>query len=148
MRGLMRCTLTGLALLALSPCVNALMFIDYGSADSLMQTGKVRSLAVSTKARIPALPDVSPVAEAGAPGFDVAAWFMVAAAGRTPQPIVQKLHDELTAVLALPEVRDRIIKISMLPMDGRPVDELQRFVKSEIARWGEVVRQAGVAGTE
>jgi tripartite-type tricarboxylate transporter receptor subunit TctC len=61
---------------------------------------------------------------------------------------VQKLHDELTAVLALPEVRDRIIKISMLPMDGRPVDELQRFVKSEIARWGEVVRQAGVAGTE
>jgi tripartite-type tricarboxylate transporter receptor subunit TctC len=125
-----------------------LMFIDYGSADALMQTGKVRPLAVSTKARIPAVPDVPPVAEAGVPGFDVAAWFMVAATGRTPRPIVQKLHDELTAILALPEVRDRIVKISMLPMAGQPVDELQGFVKSEIARWGEVVRQAGVAGTE
>jgi tripartite-type tricarboxylate transporter receptor subunit TctC len=125
-----------------------LMFIDYGSADALMQTGKVRPLAVSTKARIPALPDVPPVAEAGVPGFDVAAWFMVAGTGRTPRPIVQKLHDELTAILALPAVRDRITQISMLPMDGRPVDELQAFVESEIARWGEVVKRAGVAGTE
>ncbi len=73
---------------------------------------------------------------------------MVAVTGKTPSPIVQKLHDELTAILALPEVRERIVKISMLPMDSRSVNELQGFVKSEIARWGGVVRQAGVEGSE
>ena len=61
----------------------------------MLQAGKVRPLGVSTKARVKAFPDVPPINEAGVPGFDVAGWFMIVRAGKTPQPVVDKLHEEI-----------------------------------------------------
>ncbi|MEW6454033.1 MAG: tripartite tricarboxylate transporter substrate binding protein [Pseudomonadota bacterium] len=124
------------------------MFVDFASAAVQIQGGKVRPLGVSTKARIPAFPDIPPVAESGVPGYDVAAWFMVVAPSKTPQPVVEKLHAELKAILAQPDVREQILKISLLPMETPPVAAMQEFVKSEIVRWGKVVEAAGVARSE
>ena len=78
------------------------------------------------------------------PGYDVAAWFMVVTTGKSPQPVVDRLHGELKRILAKPEVKEQIVKLSLLPMDTRSVAEMQAFVKSEIARWGKVVEAAGI----
>lgn len=124
------------------------MFVDFASAAGQIEGGKVRALGVSTKARIPAFPNIPPVAESGVPGYDVAAWFMVVAPSKTPQPVVEKLHAELKAILAMPDVREQILKISLLPMESQSVPAMQEFVKSEIVRWGKVVEAAGVARSE
>ena len=79
------------------------------------------------------------------PGYEAVAWFMVAAPAKTPAPIVQRLHTELKAVLAMPEVKAQLTKLSLVPMDTPSVAEMQSFVKSEIARWGKVVEAAGIA---
>ena len=125
-----------------------LMFCDVPPAAGMIAAGKVRALGVSTRTRLPAFPDIPPIAEAGVPGFDVAAWLMMVAPAKTPAPVIDKLHAELKNILATPAFKEQIVKISLLPMDTPPVTGMQTFVKSEIARWGAVVRQAGIAGSE
>jgi tripartite-type tricarboxylate transporter receptor subunit TctC len=124
-----------------------LMFVDLGPALSIIQAGKVRAVGVSTASRIPALPDVPPVNDT-VKGFDVASWQMVVAPAKTPRAIVDRLHAELKSQFATPEVSGQIAKTGMLPMDTPTVAGLQAFVKSEIARWGKVVQQAGIAGSQ
>src|SRR5437868_13510009 len=87
--------------------------------------GQVRPLGVSTKSRIPAFPDIPPVADSGVPGYDVAAWFMVVAPSKTPPAVVEKLHTELKTILAMPDVREQIVKISLLPMASQSVPAMQ-----------------------
>ncbi len=124
-----------------------LMFCDVGSTLGLLHAGKLRALAVSTKSRLPAFPDVPALGET-VPGFDAAAWFMMVAPAKTPRPVVDRLHDDLATILAIPDVKDQLTKISLVPMPPMSVEEMRSFVKSEIARWREVARQAGVAGSE
>ena len=108
----------------------------------------MRALGVSPKQRLEALPDIPTVDEAGVPGYDAVAWFMVAAPAKTPPQIAQKLHTELKAVLGFPEVKAQLLKLSLVPMDTPSIPEMQSFVKSEIARWGQVVEAAGIKGTQ
>jgi tripartite-type tricarboxylate transporter receptor subunit TctC len=125
-----------------------LMFCDFASALGMLQGEKVRPLGVTTAARIPAFSSIPPINQEGLAGYDVAAWFMVVTTGKSPAAAVNKLHGDLTQILAKPEVKEQLLKISLLPMETKPVPELQAFVKSEIERWGRVVQQAGVAGTQ
>ena len=125
-----------------------LTFVDFGPAVGMIQTGKVRPIGISTKTRIAAFPDIPPIAEAGVPGFDAASWQMVVTPAKTPRPIVDKLHNELMSILAMSEIKDQITTGGMLPMDNPSIEGLQDFVKSEIVRWGKVVQQAGLAGSE
>jgi tripartite-type tricarboxylate transporter receptor subunit TctC len=124
-----------------------LMFCDIPPAIGMVQAGRVRPLGVTTRHRVPAVPDVPAIAEAGLPEFDVAGWHMMVAPAATPGAVVQKLNGELTAILALAEIRAEIIRLGMLTFDNASVDVLQSFVKSEIVRWGKIVQQAGLAGT-
>jgi tripartite-type tricarboxylate transporter receptor subunit TctC len=73
---------------------------------------------------------------------------MVVTTGKSPQPAVDRLHGELTRSLARPEIKDQLLKLSLLPMQTRSVPDMQGFVKSEIARWGKVVEAAGIAGSQ
>ncbi|MGD0025033.1 MAG: tripartite tricarboxylate transporter substrate-binding protein, partial [Xanthobacteraceae bacterium] len=125
-----------------------LMFVDLGPGLGIIQAGKVRPLGVSTRTRLAVIPDVPPLAEAGVPGFDAASWQMFLAPAKTPRPIVDKLHGELKRLLDTSEIKDRILHDGMVPMDNSSVEELQNFVESEIARWGKVVRQAGLEGSQ
>jgi len=124
------------------------MFSDVPPLLGLASTGKVRPIGVSTKARVAAFPDVPPLNEAGVPGFDVAGWFTVAAPAKTPQPVIARLHAEMKAIMATADMKAQIAKLSLLPMDTPPVPEMQSFVKSEIVRWGEIVKKAGIAGSQ
>jgi tripartite-type tricarboxylate transporter receptor subunit TctC len=125
-----------------------LMFCDIPPAYGMIKAGKVRALGVSTKTRVDAFPDLPPISEAGVPDFDVAGWFMVVAPARTPPTVVDRLHTELKGVLATPALKEQIAKLSLLPIETPSVDDMKRFVKSEIVRWGKVVEAAGIAGTE
>jgi tripartite-type tricarboxylate transporter receptor subunit TctC len=124
-----------------------MMFSDLGPATGLLEAKRVRPLGISTKTRHPLFPDIPPLGDA-VPGFAAVSWQAMAAPARTPRPVLDKLNAEITAVLAMPEVKEQTLKYGFLPLQNRSVDELREFVKSEIARWGKVVRDAGLAGTQ
>jgi tripartite-type tricarboxylate transporter receptor subunit TctC len=123
-----------------------LMFVDPGPGLGLIRAGKVRPVGVSTAKRLESLPDVPPINDT-VPDFDVASWQMVVAPAKTPRPIVDRLHAELKTLIASPQMSGAIAKTGMLPLPTPTVEDMQAFVKSEIARWGDVVRKAGIAGS-
>jgi len=125
-----------------------LVFTDYGPAAALISSGKLRALAVTTKDRFQALPDVPPIAEAGVPGYDAAAWQGVIAHAQTPPAIVAKLNLELNAAVAMDDVRTRMRDIGMDAVGTGTPEQLQQFLRAEIARWGKVVEEAGIAHSE
>jgi tripartite-type tricarboxylate transporter receptor subunit TctC len=122
-----------------------LMFSDYGPAQALIASGKLRALAVTTTKRLDVLPNVPPLAEAGVPGFDVEAWQGVIAPAKTPSDIVTKLNATINAIVATPDVRGRIKDLGMQPVGSRSPAELATFLQSEIARWAMIVEAAGIA---
>ena len=119
------------------------MMTDFTSSLPLIREGKLRALGVTTKTPAPAAPDIRPIAELGVPGFEAAAWQMVVAPAGTPQPIVDRLHAELKAIVAMPDTQARIRGIGLVPVETGSPAELQRFIVSEIARWGAVVERSG-----
>jgi tripartite-type tricarboxylate transporter receptor subunit TctC len=125
-----------------------LMFSDLAPAYPLIQAGRVRALGVTRAQRTAAAPDIPPLAEVGVPGFDWAAWQSVAASGGTPPEIVAKLNGAVNAAVAEPEVEKQLIGLQFIPLGKGSPEELDRFVKSETVRWGKVLQQAGVAGSE
>jgi tripartite-type tricarboxylate transporter receptor subunit TctC len=124
------------------------MFCDFASAVGMLQGERVRPLGVSTAARIAAFPNIPPINDVGVPGYDVAAWFMVVTTGKSPPAAVNRLHGELRSILAKPEIKDQVVKQSLLPMQSKSVTEMQEFVKAEIVRWSKVVEQAGIKGSQ
>ena len=125
-----------------------LMFSDTVPSLPLIRGGKVRALGVSSATRLPSAPEIPPLAEAGVPGFDAAGWGMVAAPAHTAREIVDRLHAVLKAVVALPEVQQQVIGLGMVPVGSPPVEALQGFINGEMERWGRIVQQAGLTGTE
>jgi tripartite-type tricarboxylate transporter receptor subunit TctC len=124
------------------------LFSDLGPALPQINAGKVRALAVTTKYRVAALPDVPPLAEAGVPDYDAAAWQGVIASSQVPQPVLAKLNAELNAIMAMDDVRTRIENFGMIPRGTGSVPELRSFLESEVVRWAKVVEDAGIAHTE
>ena len=102
--------------------------------------GKVRALAVTSAAPSPALPGVPTVAEQGVPGFSALAWWGVIAPGNMPPALSRRIYDEFAKALATPAVTQKLAEQGM-DIVGGPPDELDRFVRSEIARWATVVRE-------
>jgi tripartite-type tricarboxylate transporter receptor subunit TctC len=125
-----------------------LLFSDVPPALSMINEGKVRALGVSTKERVAALPNLWPIAELGVPGFDAASWQMVVAPAGTPKDVVERLHAELKSFMVQGEIKEHVSKMGLLPIDTPSVASLQVFVKTEIAQWGKVVEQAGIAGSQ
>jgi tripartite-type tricarboxylate transporter receptor subunit TctC len=126
----------------------SLLFADPAPALPLIKAGKARALGVTSAARLPAAPDIPPLAESGVPGFDAAGWGMVVAPARTPAPIVAKLYDAFRMVESRSEVRDRLIFLGLTPQTSPPPETLQNFIDDELVRWGKVVKSAGLAATE
>jgi tripartite-type tricarboxylate transporter receptor subunit TctC len=125
-----------------------LMFSDVPPALPLIAAGKLRALGVTTRERVTAAPEIAPLAEVGMPGYDTASWHMVATQGQTPAAIVDKLNTEIRAIMTDPDVKAGLIRDGAIPAVTPSPDELKAFVKSEIVRWGKIVEQAGIAGTE
>ncbi|MFZ0422740.1 MAG: tripartite tricarboxylate transporter substrate binding protein [Xanthobacteraceae bacterium] len=125
-----------------------LMFADLGPALPLIKADKIRALAVTTKQRFAALPNVPPLSEAGVPDFDAAAWQGVIAPAQTPQPILAKLNSQLNSIVGMNDIRARMADLGMTPVGKGTVPELQQFLESDIARWSKIVETAGIARSE
>jgi tripartite-type tricarboxylate transporter receptor subunit TctC len=118
------------------------MFYHYLPLLPHIHEGSMRPLAVTAAERIPALPDVPTMAEAGMPDFVVSAWFGVYAPAKTPQAIVERLNGDIRKILSTPDVRDNLVVQGVEPVTGSPAD-LAALTKSEIARWARVVEASG-----
>ena len=125
-----------------------MMFVDIGPATGALQAGTVRPLGVSARFRVPGFESIPPIAEVGLPAFEAVGWQMLVAPAKTPRPIVDRLNRELTDILAQADTKEQILKYGFLPVANRSVAALQEFVKSETARWGKVVTEAGIAGSQ
>jgi tripartite-type tricarboxylate transporter receptor subunit TctC len=126
----------------------SLMFADAAPTLALVKAGKVRALGVTSTTRVPAAPDIPPLAEVGVPGFDAAGWGMVVAPAHTPAAIVNKLYEAFRTAGAQKDVRDQMILLGMAPQASPPPEKLQDFIDAEALRWGKVVEAAGLAGTQ
>ncbi len=108
----------------------------------LAKGGKLRALAVTTAARVPAAPEIPTVAESGLPGFEVSAWDGVLAPAGTPPVVIDRLNAAIRTALADPEVRDALVARGAQPVPGTP-EAFARHIAAESEKWAQVVKKAG-----
>lgn len=108
-----------------------------------VKAGKLRALAISTASRSPLAPDLPTLAEAGVPGYDFSAWFLLLAPGAVPAPIVNKLNEQVTTLLAQPDIKDKFTAMGAEPGSGTPA-QLAGFLSAEIKRFAKVAKDAGM----
>jgi tripartite-type tricarboxylate transporter receptor subunit TctC len=120
-----------------------LMFENLPTVPPVLRDGRVRALALTSAARSPALPEVPTAEEAGVPGYVATAWFTIAAAGATPAPLLQRLNEDLRAVLAAPALRERFVTLGATPLGGT-LAESNAFLAAETEKWTRVVDAAGI----
>jgi len=121
----------------------SMLFSGAPAVDGLVQSGKLQVLAVTSKSRHPALPNVPTLAESGVPGYEVIAWFGVLAPAGVPPAVVERLNGAIGTVMAMPEVRDKLSSLGADLRASTPA-EFDRQIRSEIDKWGKVVKAAGI----
>jgi tripartite-type tricarboxylate transporter receptor subunit TctC len=109
------------------------------------RNGRLRALAVTGPKRTPAAPDIPTVAESGVPGYEVTTAYGVAAPAKTPRPVLDRLHAELIKTLNSPDIRERLQGLGADPVGNTP-EQYTAFMQNEIAKWGKVIKAAGIKG--
>jgi tripartite-type tricarboxylate transporter receptor subunit TctC len=118
-------------------------FASIAPALPLVQSGKLRLLAVTPARRSAAVPDTPTIAEAGVPGYDVSTWFGVAAPGATPKDVLQRLNAAIARAIASPEAREALLKQGLEPATGN-VEQYTAFVQSELVKNAALAREIGL----
>lgn len=122
---------------------------EMGASLSLINDGKLKALGITSSVRHPLLSDVPTMAEATAnPGFDAVSWHMLLAPAATPKPIVERLRAEMRRITGDPAFQKKIAEFGLIPLDPASEIEMTAYLKSEQARWGEVVRKLGFEGSQ
>lgn len=105
----------------------------------MLRAGKLRALAVTSKARASTMPEVPTVAESGVPGYEVTQWFGILAPQGTPRPVIERVNAAMVKGLQAKPVRDRFLASSAEPVGGSP-EALKMLIAQEVATWGKLVR--------
>jgi tripartite-type tricarboxylate transporter receptor subunit TctC len=109
----------------------------------LVRQGQLRALAVTTAKRLPVAPELPTMAEAGVAGMEVSSWAGFLVPAKTPQEIIGKIHADTVAALAEPAVRKKLEAGGVMVVGSTP-DELASFLRSELDRWGQVIKAANI----
>lgn len=132
-----------------SPALTAVLAgecqLNFGTLPGMMphaKANRLRAIAVTTKSRSPALPDVPTVAESGVTGFDVSSWAGIVVPAGTPKPVIAALHKDITGVLKEPALNARLSAEGAPPIGSTP-DEFSRFMQVELVKWAAAVKQSG-----
>ena len=121
----------------------AVGFQGLSTVTSLVRGGKLRLLAVTTRSRLPAFPDVPTMSESGLPGFEFNSWFTLMAPARTPKPIIARLNEEVVKALADPDVRERL-NAQGLTIRGSTPEELGTATRAQLAKYARVMKEANI----
>ena len=131
---------------AVSDTIGGQIPINVSNAPLVMahvQAGRLRALAITSAQRVTQLPDVPTMQEAGVPGFEVNSWYGVVAPAGTPVPVLDKLNTDITSVLRMPEVQQRLNEV-VIPPSPTSRKEFDEFIRAEITRWALVIKDAGI----
>ncbi|MSQ72895.1 MAG: tripartite tricarboxylate transporter substrate binding protein [Betaproteobacteria bacterium] len=112
-----------------------------------IQSGRVRALAVTSAKRVPALPDLPTMAEAGVPGYENSTWSGIGAPAGTPQPIIERLNREFMAALQLADVQERFATEGSIVL-GSTSAQFRDYLRLEIAKYGKLIREVGIKAEE
>ena len=123
-----------------------LMFTEMASALKLHQAGKAKILAVATAERSPLLPEIPTLIEAGVPDFESSTWNAISAPPKTPPAIVKLLNEAIVEGLKDHDVTARLAEVSMQPEKLAP-DQAAKFVRADLQRWTDLIKAAGLVGT-
>ena len=127
----------------------AASFLEAGLSMPLIKDGKLRALAVSSAQRLPLLPDVPPFAEAsGATDYEGVSWHMLLVPSKTPQPIIDRLHAEMKRIMQAPEMQAKIAALGLMPNDSPSIEDMRSYIRSEQLKWGALVKQLGLEGSQ
>jgi tripartite-type tricarboxylate transporter receptor subunit TctC len=127
----------------------AASFLEAGLSMPLIKEGKLRALAVSSAQRLPLLPDVLPFAEAsGAADYEGVSWHMLLVPSKTPQPTIDRLHAEMKKIMQDPAMREKIAALGLIPNDSPSIADMRSYIQSERSKWGAMVKQLGLEGSQ
>lgn len=115
----------------------------YISAIGLVKAGRLRALAVTGKRRVPELPDVPTAAESGLPDYEWTFWYGLLVSAKTPAPLVEQLHRELTGILKLPDVQKQLAVMGVEVATGSPA-EFRQLLESEVAKYARMAKAANI----
>jgi tripartite-type tricarboxylate transporter receptor subunit TctC len=107
------------------------------------RSGKLRALGVSSAKRVEVAPDIPTIGESGVAGYEMIAWYNVFAPARTPRAIVDRLNNEITRMLQMPDVRERLQTLGVTPLGGTP-EALGKYLEFEITRWAKLIKEVGI----
>jgi tripartite-type tricarboxylate transporter receptor subunit TctC len=124
-----------------------LVFANLSATIGNVKAGSLRALAVASAQRAASAPELPTIAEVALPGFDAATWFALVAPAGTPREIVQRLNAEVTRFVGQPDVQQRFADLGMTISAGTP-EALDGYIKSEIAKWAKVIKDADVKAPE
>ena len=119
------------------------MFSNLSVVKGNVEGSKLRAIAVTSSKRVPSLPNVPTVAETF-PGFDAATWFTLVAPAGTPPEAITRINAETKKIVATQDFRDRFDQLGMIPDQDRTPEEINGYIKSEVAKWAKVIKDAGV----
>ena len=124
-----------------------LMFANLSAVIGNVRAGQLRALAVTSAQRAPAAPEIPTVAESGLPGFETSTWFALVAPAGTPPDVLARLNAEVKRALAQGDVKQRFAALGMTAEDSTP-EGLDAYIKSEIAKWTKVIKDADIKAVE
>ena len=122
-----------------------MIFVGISSVSALIEAGKLRPLATGSVKRLPMIPNVPTFIESGYPEMTTSVWFGLLAPVATPADIVTRINADVARVVAMPEVRNRLIADGQEP-GGESPEDFGRFIRSEITKYAKVVKAAGIVG--
>lgn len=112
---------------------------------SYVNAGRLKGIAVTSPKRAPAMPNLPTLAESGVTGYEAMSWNGMFAPAKTPRAIITKVHAEVVKALNSPDVRDKLVAMGSDPVASTP-EEFAAYVKSEVARWGKVIKDNNIRG--
>jgi tripartite-type tricarboxylate transporter receptor subunit TctC len=119
------------------------MFSNLSVVKGNIEAGKLRALAVTSAKRVPSLPNVPTIAETF-PGFDAATWFALVGPSGTPREAIMRINAESRKIVATQDFQQRFDQLGMIPDQDRSPDEINAYIKAEIAKWAKVIKDADV----
>jgi tripartite-type tricarboxylate transporter receptor subunit TctC len=119
------------------------VFASITAAVQLVKSDKLVALAVSTKTRAPALPDVAPMADVGLPGFDFPVWYGLLAPAKTPKAVKDTLAAEVARILALPDVKERLLSQGATPRPTTP-EQFDELIRNDVLRLAALIKATGI----